>query len=488
MKWTLVFAIVLGSVHLVAQNINDAVRLNTIDYQGTARFSALGGAMGALGGDFSNLSTNPAGLGVLRRSEFTISPSLFLSRANSTYNNETNSDGRTHFTLGNMGLLINSETGKQSGILELTWGFGYNRQQSFYRRYRIEGANPGTSLLDVFEYDLTANGLVDPGTIGIDPSLAFGPALAWETFLIDFDETNQEYFHANEGYEGMQEQTVEVRGSVGEYILGIGANYNSRLYFGASVAFSSVRYRFESTYSETPPDSAAFTTLRRFNFEENLFIDGLGIQGKLGIIYRANDFARFGIAYHTPMRVNMEDEYQNAMESEFTNGDEYAFSSLVGTYTYGIRKPGRLLLSSGFVFGKQGLLGIDYELVDNSRLRIQDGQDGYDFAFENQTIEDRLTWSHHLRIGAEYRLRPFALRAGFRYDGSPYGSDHSVVQPGYTFSTGAGFRNARYFLDLAWKWNLRNETSWMYDPAFVPETSTRINEHYVTFTFGYRWQ
>ena len=60
---------------LFAQNINDALRYSTTNTTGTARFSALGGAFGALGGDLSALNINPASGAVFTRNttSFTLS-------------------------------------------------------------------------------------------------------------------------------------------------------------------------------------------------------------------------------------------------------------------------------------------------------------------------------------------------------------------------------------------------------------------------------
>ena len=44
-----------------AQNYTDALRYSNEELNGTARFKAMGGAFGALGGDFSSISQNPAG-------------------------------------------------------------------------------------------------------------------------------------------------------------------------------------------------------------------------------------------------------------------------------------------------------------------------------------------------------------------------------------------------------------------------------------------
>ena len=55
-----------------AQNAYDAEKLLGNDLNGTARFVGMGGAMGALGGDISVISSN-AGIGIFRSNDVSIS-------------------------------------------------------------------------------------------------------------------------------------------------------------------------------------------------------------------------------------------------------------------------------------------------------------------------------------------------------------------------------------------------------------------------------
>ena len=60
---TLLFLTVFTGV-IYAQTADDALRYSQQHYTGTSRSMAMGGAFGALGGDFSSIGINPAGLGV----------------------------------------------------------------------------------------------------------------------------------------------------------------------------------------------------------------------------------------------------------------------------------------------------------------------------------------------------------------------------------------------------------------------------------------
>lgn len=64
-----VSALMAGAGSASAQGVLDAYKFSQSDLNGTARYLGMGGAFGALGGDISVLSNNPAGLGIYRSSE-----------------------------------------------------------------------------------------------------------------------------------------------------------------------------------------------------------------------------------------------------------------------------------------------------------------------------------------------------------------------------------------------------------------------------------
>jgi len=77
-KLCLIILLVLSlTIWADAQTVDDALRYSQIFYSGTSRFSSMGGAFTALGGDLSTLSQNPAGIGLFRSSEVSITPQLF---------------------------------------------------------------------------------------------------------------------------------------------------------------------------------------------------------------------------------------------------------------------------------------------------------------------------------------------------------------------------------------------------------------------------
>ena len=75
----LVIALAIITTIVNAQNEVDALRYSTHNISGTARYSSMGGAFGSLGGEFSALSSNPAGIGMYQLGELTFTPSIHFN-------------------------------------------------------------------------------------------------------------------------------------------------------------------------------------------------------------------------------------------------------------------------------------------------------------------------------------------------------------------------------------------------------------------------
>ena len=66
----LTFPLILASAGIMAQTVYTNAELSsTSDIIGTARYVGMGGALGALGADISAISSNPAAIGMYRRSD-----------------------------------------------------------------------------------------------------------------------------------------------------------------------------------------------------------------------------------------------------------------------------------------------------------------------------------------------------------------------------------------------------------------------------------
>ena len=73
MKKILTLALGFTALAANAQETYESAQLATQDLNGTAKYIGMGGAMEALGADISTMSTNPAGIGLMRHSTASVS-------------------------------------------------------------------------------------------------------------------------------------------------------------------------------------------------------------------------------------------------------------------------------------------------------------------------------------------------------------------------------------------------------------------------------
>ena len=130
---------------LMAQSAIDAYQLTQSDLKGTARFVSMGGAFGALGGDLSTMTQNPAGIGVYRSSEIGVTLDINIQGTKSNSFGSSMSEDQTKVYCPNFGyvgsLKLNGDV-----MPFLNWGISYGRSASFDRIYSGHMPKISTSM------------------------------------------------------------------------------------------------------------------------------------------------------------------------------------------------------------------------------------------------------------------------------------------------------------------------------------------------------
>lgn len=490
---------------LCAQSISDALRFSQTESASTARMAGIGGGMSALGGEFSVVNVNPAGLAIYRSSEFTITPSFDLRTTTGTLGSR-NSPERVNagaFNFSNLGIVLNS---KPKGKWRTSnFAIGYNRIADFKENFDFEGQSSGSMADQFLELATGTNGVPIPPS-QLDDFLA-GPA--FDAFAIgevfDFDGNLVEYFNdfqeAEPGAEIQRVQSLKREGSISELSLSLAGNYRNKFLIGGTVGIPILRYAQAREYEEF--DLANGTLEGNIPFFESLqFTDtlsthGVGINVKIGMIYWPTPKIRIGAAVHTPTFYNLEDYYDTTVSYTFTeNGVTQSNSGLPfepRNIDYGFRTPWRFIGSGGLVIPKVGLLSAEVEYVNyasNVYNLDKDGNSNFDLDRENITnegINDELTSALNVRVGAEYMIERFLVRAGYNWLGSGY-NDQSGSRS--RISLGGGYRADRYYLDLAY---VRGITESEYSPYDLRDNSAEqlvsreLASNKILFTFGYRF-
>lgn len=489
MKRILTF-IFVAIAHLgFTQNELDALRYSQVHFGGTARYNGMGGAFGALGGDVSSASTNPAGVGVYRKSEFTFSPTLYSNSTSTTYLNTGSQDFKLDANFNNFAYLWSTEPKSANGWEKINFAFGYNRIANFNNRYLTRGVNDNSSIIDTWVSDLNVNGGVDANSINDNPEYYQGTNMAWQTFLIDYDTsvTSNPYYSNLAAYGQSQRHTTIERGSMGETYFAFGANYSNKLYLGASIGSPKIKFSQESIYSETASETDTLSVLNDFTLTENLNTEGRGYNAKIGVIYRIMDYVRVGMSFQTPTFYSLTDTWSSSMTSTFIDSISFTWDDPTGRYDYTLITPMKASLSSAVQVGKMGLISADYELINYGSARLQSLNGDYDFATENNATKSFYTTTGNLKLGTEWRLNQFKVRAGYSYFGNPLNNTLNADKSFTTYSLGAGYKNSGFFMDVAYNLTLKSDSYYLYDAALTEPVTTNNKIHRITTTVGFRF-
>ena len=469
-----------ASSYLSAQNEEDALRYSRQFITGTAKSVGMGGAMGAIGGDFTSLSINPAGIGVYRRSEFTISPSLNWNSTSSDFLNQKIEQTRYGMKIGNIGYVVTKNYDKEKGLVSTNFGFGYNQLNNFNQQILMSGTNNSSSLLDNFtnRYNNTS--------VNIDD---FYERLAYDLYLVDWDSAASKYFNDFEsGYGQFQQRRVRTSGSIGEYAFSMGANYSHKIYVGATFGIQRVRYERSIEHTETDQNHNINYT-EEFVFNEDLVTRGYGLNMKFGVIARPLDFIRLGAAFHIPTFYFLNDHFTTDMQAWYDpslNIASKTAESPIGNFDYRLKTPSKFVGSAAVTIGKLGLLSVDYERINYSNSNLEG--DNYGFISENTAIKDNFKASNNLRMGAELRLGPGYLRGGYAIYGSPFKIVDPKADSKYSIiSGGIGIRNNNFFTDLSYAYGISREAYYMYVPEMITGSINKSNLNNVIMTVGFRF-
>ncbi len=452
-----------------AQSHVDALRYSQQTTGGTARSVAMGGAFGALGGDFSTLSQNPAGLGLYRSSEFTFTPEFYINNTTTRYYGNEVKENKFNFNISNMGYVANFE--QASGPLtSINFGIGFNRLANFHSNSVINGDN----LYSTYADHMAA----DANQYGFDDFSFFSSALFYDGGLIynpsDEDPSFEDVFYSADDYFNITDSTVVFRpteqyvinhesGKINEWAISLGFNFSDILYIGTTLGIQPLSYKSEKNFKEY---DAADRSYNYFNYNQILNVTGTGYTGKIGAIVRPIPMLRMGVAFHLPVRYNIKESYNTNLTSRYVSGilypqdnDGYRVDELRSDYS--VTTPYKLIGSVGLVISKFLILSGDIEYIDYASMRMKG--EGFDLSGENELIREVYTQNVNLKTGAEMRLGSIYFRGGLGYYGSPFEKDEENVDAfKFSYSGGIGVRSDEMFFDIAFQYTNYDERTFLY--------------------------
>lgn len=449
---------------------SDMAELGRTHLFGTARVMGMGGAFTSLGADLTSMALNPAGLGMYRSNELSLTPMVNVSHASTDGTAAWQNNNKTRFAFGNIGVALNVfESGSRS-LTSLTIGLGLNRVADFNSRYSFSSESlydPSTgaympTIGDIFSQQLNSWG-VRPNSSNqllmpdLHPSV-WPAALGYDGYMVDYfsDGGANPWGVARIGGNASVLHSLDVvnSGSINEFDISLGANFRNVVYFGATLGIQSVYKRAAMTYQEEygyfntggvaqsyNRDSKQWTNLTEqlemMNLWQQMTVDGSGVNLKLGVVVRPVGGLRIGVAFHTPTYYSLEYTYKagittNSVMTEdiinnngpvrgVQNGNDSPTASNEGPDSWNITSPARLMFGASYTFGNFAIVSVDYERDWYNAMRVKGVPRYNELSSEAYKAEFKQNFqaTNSLRAGAEIKPLPMlAVRVGGGYTGS----------------------------------------------------------------------
>lgn len=486
MKKLILFLFSYSSI-LFAQELRqeDGLRYSFDNTTGTARFRAMGGAFGALGGDLSAININPAGSVFFNNNYATVTGSSSSNNNKASYFNGINSNRFSDLNLNQLGMvLVFNDANDGNDWNKISFGLNYETTKDFDNEIFISGTNPSNSISNYFlnfaqgipESDLAFLNYSDFGFQGQQALLGY------QTFLFDPDSSNPNMYVSNVPPGSFyQENLIAERGYNSKITGNFAASYKNKLFLGINLNAHFTDYT-RTTYLFERNNNNPNLGVQNIYFENQVYTYGSGFSLNLGAIAKVTDNFRVGIAYESPTWYRLNDELIQGIEATSTDGsntyNDAFYPNVVNIYpTYRLQTPSKLTGSAAYIFGKNGLLSLDVARKDYSQIEFRPSNE---IVYQNINIGigNSLTEAIEIRLGGEYKYKEWSFRLGYRQEESPYtNSDFVGDLKAYSGGIGYNFRKSR--LDLAYSQTQRDFnqyliSSGMNDTARVENTLTNI--------------
>ena len=433
-----------------------AILFSQNDHNGSARFVAMGGAFGALGGDVTALSVNPAGISVFNGSHASIA---FQSRNTdymTRYYGNSIITQQDYFNLSSAGAVFTFEDTYSKEWTNFAIGINYRVLADFDNTFVASG-NSGVATFDSFPLDTNTNPI-----------------------LYDIGE-NQRFFNTYDG-------------EVSELNLTFGGTFQDKLHIGAGLNFYDINFAQFATLTEQNTDGNG-NTLNATFYQEN-FTTGTGFSISMGMIYKASKNLRLGLSYQSPSwfteiiedtNIANNDGFFGITEISVSEDPQNFYQNFTGGFTprqalsYTLRTPSQITASAALIFGKSGLISIDYVSRNFQGLNLTSGN--ADFSNENLFFDNNLRRTNTVNLGTEWRINRLSFRGGYRYQESP---DANAINSDnlQSYSAGIGYNFGLMKINLAYSNSTRTGLYNFY-PQFPPVEAAELDIDNQIVTIGF---
>lgn len=505
-KYFLSLALVFGISISKAQDISDALRYSIDQTNGTARFSAMSGAFGALGGDMSAISTNPAGSVVFANNQVAFTLSNYFLKNNSNYFGSTSSESKNSLDLNQAGgVFVFENNDKSSDWKKFALAANYEKTNNYNNNVYSVGIN-NTSIGEYFKQyanqdgGISVNSLIIPSNSSLSDlysnyNFADQQALlGYQAYM--FDVTSDYDDNTKRTYESLvapggsyfQENSIMSTGYNGKISFNGSAQYLDKLSIGINLNAHFSDYVRHSEFFESNANNNTTTDLvKRVYFNNNLHTYGNGFSFQVGTIYKVSPEFRLGVTYESSTWMKLNDEFSQNLTavSGSTNGElaaDVADPKITVIYDpYTLKTPDKWTFSGAYVFGKEGLISFDYSTKNYGSISFKPEKD---FKGLNSNIPKILTRSNEFRVGAEHKIKQWSIRGGYHFEGSPY-ADKKLMGDLKGYSGGFGYNFGATKLDFAFSSSKRSYGEQFFNVGLTDRANIDVvyNNFSVTLAF-----
>jgi hypothetical protein len=459
---------------------------------GSTRMMGLGGMHVALGGDLSNISQNPAGLGFYSRSEIGLGFGFQSKTNNVNYIGNSTSSVTNNGQLNFLGLVFGGA--EPINNIRSSFGISYSVPNNFNMNYSLNGVNNASSLLDKFVQNANSNN--ETGA-SLDSKYDYNSntannltAAAYQAYLLnpDANTAGAPFWRWEEGKSSTQNGAVYNSGKQSQWSFSYGLNFKDKFYWGIGLNFLKLKVENEVDWQEKFNGA---TNVAGFTSVEKLTTKGTGVNLISGLIIRPNSNFQFGINIQTPSLYDqIYEEYTGSLDPDIisipTVDDQGNSGEIIqvnpinltnNQFYYSIITPFKLDLGGVFFIKKKGFISANFGTINYSKTRIttdylSSNIDNSNFGngYDEMT---RFTYQkvYNYKFGAEYKvMNRLAVRLGYSYLGNPVkkaydDTDRSISQ----VSVGLGYRSNKFYWDAAF---LSSQTTNIYTPYTLNNSSS----------------
>ena len=507
MKKNISLAILLALSCTISQSqeIKDALRYSQDNITGTARFRAMSGAFGALGGDLSAVGINPAGSAIFANNQVGFTVSNSSKKNESNYFGTKTTENNNSFDLNQAGgvfVFQNQDPGSNWKKVAIAVNFentnnfnnslfsaGTNPTNSF-GSYFLSYANTGNNGAPVPQefvntrqgesigslYSFLGTNLPNNQFPQLNGFAAQQAMLGYQGFIlnaVDGNNNNSSYTsNIAGGGNYYQENTIVNSGYSGKLSFNASTSYKDKLYVGLNLNSHFIDLRQSSIfYEENSNTLDSNYKVTQLQFNNDLYTYGSGFSFQLGAIAKVSNELRAGLTYESSTWYRVNDELSQRLIAVSSNNAGSLNSDVVDpNYTniyapYKLQTPSKVTGSLAYVFGKVGLISIDYAIKDYGNTKFKPNSDPY-FNSLNAQMTNTLQNASELRIGAEYKIEQLSLRGGYRYEQSPYQNKTTIGDlTGYSGGLGYNFGSTK--LDLSYAYAKRDSQQAFFSQGFT---------------------